>query len=163
MSTIQNSRRSFIRNAGVAVSAALAGSGAVAATAATDPAGLLADSNAIRALQQRYFTLLAQGADATALFADNSAHTASKHAAVVLDARHNSDNIEVAHDRQTASARFSSRLQLSTTITGNGTLQQMARLQGQSQQQWNESGVYDVQYVKVGAEWKIKALQYRTA
>lgn len=160
---MNNNRRNFIRNAGVAMTAAVASGGV--ATANTNSLehklGLLEDTNAIRALQQRYFALLQQRneAELTRLFAGQVAVT---HGASVLDARLDEESIEVAQDRQSATAQLRSRMHLGTPTSGNGTLQQMARLQGQSEQQWRESGVYTAHYVKLGNEWKIKTLQYRS-
>ncbi len=162
---MNNDRRSFIRNAGVAVTAAVAGSGASAATDTNGlqhRLGLLEDMNAIRALQQRYFTLVEQRNDAelAALFVDQPTQV---HAASVLDARLDDASIEVAPDRQRATAQLRSRVQLATPMRGDGTLQQMARLQGQSEQRWSESGVYTVQYVKLDGEWKISSLSFLKA
>lgn len=160
-----NSRRTFIRNSGVALTAALAAGSAVA-TPVDDAAqrlALLEDSNAIRALQQRYFSLLEQRADVSALFCSSAAFAASALPALVLDSRHDGENIVVAADRQRATASFRSRLQLGIPIAGDSTLQQMARQQGQSEQQWREQGTYEVEYVKLGAAWLISALRYHTA
>ena len=160
---MNNDRRSFIRNAGVAVTAAVAGSGAAAsapdAGSLQHKLGLLEDSNAIRALQQRYFALVQQhnAAELATLFAG---HAAPVHTARVLDARLDDASIDVAQDRQSATAQLHSRVQLGTPMRGNGTLQQMARLQGQSEQQWSETGVYTARYVKVAGEWKISALSF---
>jgi hypothetical protein len=163
---MNNTRRNFIRNAGVAVTAAVAGTGGV--NAMTDASslqhklGLLEDSNAIRALQQRYFALVQQqdAAALATLFADR---VVDVHAARVLDARLDNASIEVASDRQSATAQLQTRIQLGTPMSGNDTLQQMARLQGLSEQQWRESGVYTAQYVKRGSEWKISSLHYHKA
>src|SRR5688500_13477700 len=99
---MNNNRRTFIRNAGVAVTAAVAGSGASAATDTSalqhqleHKLGLLEDMNAIRALQQRYFALVQQRKDSelAALFVDQATQV---HAASVLDARLDDASIEVA-------------------------------------------------------------------
>jgi recombinational DNA repair ATPase RecF len=162
---MNNNRRTFIRNASVAVTAAVAGSGASAATDTNTlehKLGVLEDLNAIRALQQRYFALVQQRNDAelAALFVTQATQV---HTARVLDARLDDASIEVAQDRQSASAQLRSRVQLATPMRGNGTLQQMARLQGQSEQQWSESGVYTAQYVKLDGKWKISSLSFHKA
>ncbi len=166
---MNNNRRTFIRNAGVAMTAAVAGSGAAAGTADTADAGnlqhklgLLEDTNAIRALQQSYFALVQQRNDAglAALFAGDVTQV---HTATVLDTRLDEESIEVAADRQSASAQLRSRVQLGTPMSGNGTLQQMARQQGLTEQQWNEAGIYTAHYIKLDGAWKIRELNYRKA
>ncbi len=163
---MNNTRRTFIRNAGVAMTAAVAGSGVAANTVDAGnlqhKLGMLEDTNAIRALQQSYFALAQQRNDAglAALFAGDVAQV---HAASVLDTRLDEESIAVAADRQSATAQLRSRGEFATPMSGNGTLQQMARLQGLSEQQWRESGIYTAEYVKLGTEWKIGTLKYHKA
>jgi hypothetical protein len=161
-----NSRRTFIRNSGVALTAALAAGGVSAAPrdAAAERLALLEDSNAIRALQQRCFTLLEQGAahELALLFSNSAAQATCVYPALQLDSRLDHGDIVVAGDHQSASARFRGRVYLGAPITGDGTVQQMARLQGVHSTQWWEQGEYEARYVKAGGEWKIRALHYRT-
>lgn len=161
---MNNNRRNFIRNAGVAVTAAVAGTGSV--NAMTDASslqhklGLLEDSNAIRALQQQYFALVQQQDTAAlaTLFADAVPQV---HEARVLDARLDEASIEVAPDRQSATAKLHSRVQLGMPMRGDGTLQQMARQQGMTEEQWREAGIYSARYVKRDNAWKIATLQFQ--
>jgi hypothetical protein len=124
--------------------------------------GLLEDANAIRALQQSYFALAQQRNEAglAALFAGAVTQV---HAASVLDTRLDDESIDVAADRRSATAQLRSRVQLATPMSGNGTLQQMARQQGLTEQQWNEAGIYTAHYVKLDGAWKIKELNFRKA
>jgi hypothetical protein len=164
---MNNNRRSFIRNAGIAVTAAATGNGAAAGTADTASLqhrlGVLEDTNAIRALQQRCFTLMRDGKvpELVALFSGNAVEV---HAAkVLLDARLEHTDIDVAPDRQSATARLHSRVLLGIPLAGDSTLEQMARLQGQTERQWSETGIYTARYVKHGADWKIAQLEFRKA
>lgn len=162
-----NSRRTFIRNSTVALTTVLA-AGTASATPLDDAAlrlALLEDSNAIRALQQRCFALLEQGGthELAQLFSTSAAQASCVYPALQLDSRLDAADIAVADDRLSASARFHGRVQLAAAISGNGTAQQMARMQGLSSTQWWEQGVYEAQYVKVRNEWKISALHYRRA
>ena len=157
---MNNDRRAFIRSAGVAVTAAVAGSGASAATlSAESQLDAVADVNAINALQQQCFKLMQQqdAAGLTPLFA---APTVPVHAASLLDTRIDATHIEVAPDRQSATASCSAQIVLGTALAGAGTLQQMARLQGQTERQWSETGVYTARYVKLGTAWKIRSLRF---
>lgn len=163
---MNNDRRKFIRGAGVVVTGAVAGSQAAASEADNlqHKLGLLEDSNAIRSLQQRLLTALQQQDDVqlAALFA-STGDIAPVHQARLLDARFDGESIDLASDRRSARAELHARVQLALPFTGNGTLQQMSRLQGQAERQWSERGVYTVHYVKAGTEWKIRTLEYISA
>ncbi|MES2626549.1 MAG: hypothetical protein V4628_14790 [Pseudomonadota bacterium] len=164
----KNSRRTFIRNSGVALTAALAAASTTAGAPIDDAAhrlAILEDSNAIRVLQQRCFALLEQGAarDLAMLFSDSVAQASCVYPAMQLDSRLDTTSIAVDSKRQSATARFAGRVQLGAPIAGDSTLEQMARMQGiNSSKRW-EHGTYEVTYVKVQAEWKISALTYHTA
>lgn len=164
MNDMQNSRRNFIRNSGVALTAALATGAASAAPAdsAAEKLALLEDSNAIRALQQRCFALLEQGAtqELAQLFSAGASRACP---AMQLDSKLEATGIDVSADRMRATARFQGRVQLGAPITGAGTAQQMARAQGFNSTQWWEQGVYEAQYEKVQGAWRISALKYQKA
>lgn len=160
---MDNTRRSFIRNAGVAVTAAVAGTAAAAADPAADARhrlALLEDTNAITVLQQRWFALMQQH-NTAALGTLFAGEVPPVHAGDLLDARIDGSSVAVAPDRRSAAATVRARVLLGTPVSGDGTLQQMARLQGQTERQWSESGVYTAQYVKLDTEWKLQSLQYR--
>ncbi|MGV3590240.1 MAG: twin-arginine translocation signal domain-containing protein [Gammaproteobacteria bacterium] len=163
---MNNERRKFIRGAGVAVTAAVAGSEASATDADSlqYKLGLLEDSNSLRALQQRLLTALQQQDDAQLAALFEGADTGMPvHGARLLDARLDDTSLDLASDRRSARAELHARVQLALPFTGNGTLQQMARLQGQAERQWSERGIYTVHYVKAGTEWKIRTLAYVAA
>jgi hypothetical protein len=71
------------------------------------------------------------------------------------------DAVDVAPDRKSAKARFSYSIQVGTPLISDLPLLDMARLQGQGIQQWWEGGVHEAAYVKEGADWKIRRLEYR--
>jgi hypothetical protein len=164
MSDMQNSRRNFIRNSGVALTAALATGAASAAPVdtAAEKLALLEDSNAIRALQQRCFALLERGAtqELAQLF---SASASQAYPTLQLDSKLEATGIDVSANRMRATARFHGRVQLGAPIIGDGTAQQMARAQGLSSTQWWEQGAYEAQYEKVQGAWLISALKYQKA
>jgi len=72
------------------------------------------------------------------------------------------DIVEIAGDRKTATGQFPYSMQAGTPMTGDSSLVEMARLQGQGIVKWWEGGVYDVSYVKEGDVWKIARLDFRT-
>jgi hypothetical protein len=69
--------------------------------------------------------------------------------------------VEVAGDRKTATGQFPYAMQVGTAMTGNSSLVEMARLQGEGVVQWGESGIHEVSYVKADHTWKIRKLEYR--
>jgi len=73
------------------------------------------------------------------------------------------DIVEVAEDRRTATGQFPYSMQVGTPMTGNSSLVEMARLQGEGIVKWWEGGIYEASYVKVGESWKINRLEYRAA
>jgi hypothetical protein len=73
------------------------------------------------------------------------------------------DIVEVAGDRKTATGQFPYSMQAGAPMTGNSSLVEMARLQGEGIVQWWESGIYAVSYVKKDNAWKIRKLEYRVA
>jgi hypothetical protein len=77
------------------------------------------------------------------------------------DVAQQQDIVEVAADRKTASGQFRYSMQVGTRMTGDSSLVEMARLQGEGIAKWWESGTCDVSYVKVENAWKIKRLEYR--
>jgi hypothetical protein len=79
----------------------------------------------------------------------------------LLDQTQEQDRIEVAPDRRSARARFHCLIQAGARRVSQGSLMEMARLQGQGTAEWWEGGVYDNAYVREGGTWKIWRLDYR--
>jgi hypothetical protein len=73
------------------------------------------------------------------------------------------DIVEVAADRRIATGQFSYSMQVGTPMTGDSSLVEMARLQGEGIVKWWEWGICEALYVKVGDSWKIQRLEYRVA
>jgi hypothetical protein len=71
------------------------------------------------------------------------------------------DIVEVAADRKHASGQFPYSMQVGTPMTGDSSLVEMARLQGEGVVQWWEGGILEVSCVKGCDSWKIKRLEYR--
>jgi hypothetical protein len=156
-------RRSFIAVAGAALSAP------VAAAAATlpgriepDPLALrlarLEDVNEIRALNQAYLRHAADGArDAmAALFADPSHAAIDRHMCGVSPAGFGEhDVIEIAEDRQTATARVHVTVHTRTALDPDCTLVEMAQAQGEGVLRAALPAVLEHTYVRRGGVWKI--------
>jgi hypothetical protein len=71
------------------------------------------------------------------------------------------DVVEVAADRRTATFQIPYSMQVGEPMTGNTSLVEMARLQGEGIVKWWEGGTCEASYVKAGKGWKISRLEYR--
>ena len=69
--------------------------------------------------------------------------------------------VEVAANRRTATGQFTYSMQVGKPMTGDSSLVEMARLQGEGIVKWLEGGIYEASYVKIGDSWKIKRLECR--
>lgn len=73
------------------------------------------------------------------------------------------DHISLAQDGLGAVAAFHVEVELCTPLEADCTAAKMARLQGLMAESHWESGRFDARYAKVGAQWKIESLIYRSA
>jgi hypothetical protein len=163
-----STRRSFIRRAGVALSSPVAVAVASAPRLATAgkpedavPARLarLEDVEAIRALNQAYARHINAGAteEIGTLFADRS--DAQRDPCVIAVRPFDfgeSDSIDIAVDRQTASARLHSMVEFETAIGPDCPVVQMARHQGGGFVRRTERGVFENSYVRPEGTWKLR-------
>ena len=172
-------RRSFIRNAGAALSASLAVS-ATAAGSEHKPDSPGADANAIRELHHNFVELLntRRYEDLRELFANDPQAVRPYveqferrlpenvqrpvHDFLVGHAQH-LDSVEVSPDRQHASARFHCLTRIEAALSATHPLVEMARQQGQGVLPWWESGVLENTYVKLPSGWKISRLAFRSS
>lgn len=169
--TTGSTRRSFIQTAGAALSAPLAVAAATvpasAAPAEEDPNARLAyleDLHAIRELNQEFARHVNAGAtDAVgALFA--SARDAAIDPgirAIVTDAFGAHDVIEVAADRQTATALLHCTVRMETEIGPICPLVEMAKQQGGGVVRRTERGIFEHAYVRHEGIWKVQRSAYR--
>jgi hypothetical protein len=153
--------------------------------------GSLEDANAIRRLHQAYESRLDQGMyeEVAGMFADDSevvyngglftgkdgierlycdlfasSRTGRKiepAPGFETDPAQQLDIVEVAGDRKTAACHFPYSMQVGAPMTGDSSLLEMARLQGEGIVHWWESGIHEVSYVKKDNTWQIKKLKYR--
>jgi hypothetical protein len=157
-------RRSFIAIAGAALSAPVA-----AASSWLPPSGgrlnplearlaELEDLDAIRALNQSYARHVSAGAreQVAALFANPSdAPIDPDIREVAPDGFGEQDAIEIAADRQTATARLHVTVRTETAIGPDCPLVEMARLQGGGVVSRLDSVVFENAYVRRDGVWKI--------
>ena len=166
-----STRRRFFLHAGAALSAPLAVSSAHALkTDDEDHEALkarlaeLEDVNAIRELHQSYARLINAGAreQAAALFANpREAQLDESIRRLSADRFGEQDIIEIAADRETATARIHCTVEIATAIGPSCTLVEMAREQGEGFLKQSERRVLESSYVKQSGAWKIARSVYR--
>jgi hypothetical protein len=78
-----------------------------------------------------------------------------------VDSEQQRESIKVSADRLSASGQFPYSIQVGAPMTGDSSLVEMARLQGEGIVKWWEGGICEVSYVKVDNAWKISRLEYR--
>jgi hypothetical protein len=157
-------RRSFIQTAGTALSVPLAAAAAgvpVDAVSENDPLHArlahLEDVNAIRTLAHAYVQSVNTGAREAlaALFVDPSTiPVAPEIRAIMPDELMTDDSIEIAADRQTATARLHCTVQVETPIEPDCPLVDMARQQGGGVVRRTERGLLESVYLRREGVWK---------
>lgn len=82
---------------------------------------------------------------------------------LILEMPGRPEQIEVAVDRRSATARFSRLVQAEAAIVSRSSLADMARQQGQGVARWWEDGAYEIDYVRDRGAWKIRRLSYQAS
>jgi hypothetical protein len=172
MTTTFSTRRSFIRAAGAALSVPLAAAATtvpVHATGEGDPLlarlARLEDVDAIRALNREFARRLNAGArdSLTALFAEPSSVDIHPEVhAVGLEGAGDEDIIEIAPDRQTATALLHCTVHFESAIGPDCPLVEMARQQGGGVLRRTERVVFEHAYGRREGLWKIARVRLRT-
>jgi hypothetical protein len=67
--------------------------------------------------------------------------------------------LELAPDGRSAKARRPTHIESEVDFTGNSTLEQMARFQGQGTHRHSEARVLEVEYVKAKDDWAIASVK----
>jgi hypothetical protein len=173
MTTTASTRRSFIQTAGAALSAPLAVAAASVPAAAApverDPNARLTyleDLNAIRALNQQFARHMNAGAIEAvgALFADpRDAQLDAELRGIAPESFGADEVIDIAADRQTATAVLRCAVHLETEIGPSCPLVEMAKQQGGGVVRRTERGVFEQVYVRGDGLWKILRSSYRRA
>lgn len=163
--TMETTRRSFLKS-GALVAAPVAAVAAPAMALAADNGSArlarLEDERAIEALSRNFVrNFNASGAKGTAdLFAAGRAPELGDGAVrLALDAAGEPDLLEVAEDGAHARSRHLCTLESEYALEGEGSLVEMARLQGNSAVQTSEQRVLVADYVKLADGWAIESLR----
>jgi hypothetical protein len=170
-------RRTFIRNAGAALSATVAASTAAAGSERTSDPDTQPAEEEIRRLHHTFVDRLngRRYDELRELFAGSDtqpprvAHFERHLPEGVLPPVHDYlvgheqhlDTIEVAPDRRNATARFHCLTRMEAALSPSLPLIEMARQQGQGAIQWWEAGVLETSYVRSASGWQIGGLAFR--
>jgi hypothetical protein len=157
----ERGRRAFLRGTGAAISAAL-----VPAVAAVDETAETAreDAAPIRQLYRDWAVRVAGGRhrEFADLFAvDTDPFAPAGLLRLMRDPAQPPGTIAFAPDGRSAIAQFPCMAQIAVPLRGNGSVVEMARLQGQHAETWWESGIHELDCLKTGAGWKIRSVAYR--
>jgi hypothetical protein len=147
-------RRSFLKT-GALLAAPVVAAAPAAAFAADDRLVRLEDERAIEALQRKFLRHLNGAADCGEFIASSDAVDLGEGLRSI--AGDDEPHVEVAEDGQTATARCPCRVERETGFTGDSTLEQMARFQGQGSHRFKERLELATEFVKGRDGWQISA------
>ena len=157
-----STRRTFFGHTGAALAAPLAAGAASArdTDGGSDLAARLAaleDAAAIRDLQERYARLVNSAAhvELAALFADPARAAIDAGVRRLMPTAGADDAVTVTPDG-TATARLGCTVEIVTPLAGDGTLVEMARLQGDGFVKRSERRVLASSFVKRNGLWKFE-------
>ena len=167
----RSTRRSFIQTAGAALSVPLTAAAVTAPLIAASADGdslearlaYLEDLNAIRTLNQEYARHVNAGTpEATvALFANPSdAQVDPEIRGMAPDRFGEQDVIDIAADRQTATARLHCTVHVESAIGPSCPLVDMARQQGGGVVRRTERGIFENIYIRRDGIWKLQRSVY---
>jgi hypothetical protein len=162
MDSTRADRRSFLK-AGVIVAAPLAAAAPVAALARDGSAAKLArleDERAVEALQRKFLRHLARADDCGEFIASSDTIDLGEGLRSITEDLNHEPSVELAEDGHSATARCACRVERETEFTGDSTLEQMARFQGQGSHRHEERQVLATEFVKAGDGWKISRARF---
>jgi len=150
-------RRSFLKTGSI-IAAPLAMAAPVAAFADDGSRARLArleDERAIEALQRKFLRHLNGASDGGAFIASSDAIEVGEGMRSIAEDMGHEATLELAEDGLTARTRCACRVEREASFTGNSTLEQMARFQGQGSHRHTEERVLATEFVKGKDGWKI--------
>lgn len=151
------SRRSFLK-AGAIVASPVMAAAPVAALADDGSRAKLArleDERAVEALHRNFLRHLNGGGDCGEFIAKAGAVNLGEGLRSIAENPATNVSLELAEDGRTAVTRSDCRIERQVEFTGNSTVEQMARFQGQGSQVFEERRVLATEYVKDKQGWRI--------
>jgi len=151
-------RRSFLRTGALLAAPVIAIAAPAAALAAGESAGKLArleDERAIEALHRKFLRHLNGAGDAGALLAASHAVELGAGLRAISEDVRQEAKLVLAADGLSATSRCPCCIERETDLTGQTTLERMARFQGQGSHRHAEHRVLATQFLKTVDGWRI--------
>ena len=161
-SSISTDRRSFLKT-GALVATPLAAIAPVAALAADDSGAKLArleDERAVEALQRKFLRHLNGTGDCGEFIATSDAVDLGQGLRSIVEDLGHEAELALADDGRSATTRCACRVEREVEFTGDSTLEQMARFQGQGSHRHAEDRVLATEYVKGENGWRIARARF---
>jgi len=155
--TSATDRRSFLKT-GAIVAAPLAVAAPVAAMAGDDSRAKLArleDERAIEALQRKFLRHLNGTGDCGEFIASSDAVELGEGLRAIAEDIGHEATLELSEDGLSARTRCACRVEREAAFTGDSTLEQMARFQGQGSHRFEERRTLATEFVKGKHGWAI--------
>ena len=155
------SRRSFLKS-GAVLAAPIVAAAPVAALADDGSRAKLArieDERAVEALHRKFLRHLNGSGDCGAIASADAVDLGEGLRALAEDLGHEA-TLTVAEDGRTASARCACRVERESEISGDSTLEQMARFEGNGSHRFEERRVLATEFVKAGDGWQISRARF---
>jgi hypothetical protein len=166
MTRTNSTRRAFLKGGAIAAAPLAAASAVAVAGRSAHEAELerLKAEAAIRDLHQAWLRRVNTRAQAGELFADpKSARLPEAVSRIEADHAGAADELRVAADGQSASARYACVVETETELAKDCTLAQMRHAQGEGQVRQSESRLLKADYVKTERGWAIAGLEFEPA
>lgn len=155
-------RRSFLKS-GALVATPLVAAAPVTVLAGDRSAARLArleDERDIEALQRKFLRHLNGAGDCSEFIASTDAVKLDAGLRSIVEDPSGEATIELAENGLSARSRLACRIELETEFTGDSTLEQMARFQGQGRHRHSEGRELATEYVKGGHGWRIASARF---
>ena len=157
MGNATTDRRSFLKTGSI-IAAPLAMAAPVAAFADDGSRAKLArleDERAIEALRRKFVRYLNGTAECGEFIASSDAVELGEGVRAIAEDLGREAQLTLADDGLTATARSACRVERETDFTGDSTLEQMARFQGQGSHRFEEHATLATEFVKGKDGWRI--------
>jgi hypothetical protein len=155
-------RRSFLKTGALlaAPAAAVAPVAALADDGSRTKLARLEDERAVEALHRSFLRHVSGAGDCAALVTSSDAIELDDGLRSIAEHPAHEPAVELADDGLSAAARCTCRVELETEFTGDSTIEQMARFQGQGSHRHSEERVLATEFVKGKHGWRIARARF---
>ena len=155
-------RRSFLKTGALLAApvAAVAPVAALADDGSRTKLARLEDERAIEALHRSFLRHVNGSGDCSALVTSPDAVELDAGLRSIAEHPAHEPSLELAEDGLSATSRCTCRVELETEFTGNSTIEQMARFQGQGAHRHAEDRVLTTRFVKDRHGWRIARARF---